>query len=123
MLRLQYSMAVVRLVNGVADQSQRGKFAAPVASLAADAGLPRVLVDLRHEATHNELPSLEMLRLAADHALVWLRSHYWVPQQQAFQAQRTQLKQVLKDYLSLQVLALSVAPTGDCQIMERHFSH
>lgn len=26
------------------------------------AGLPRILVDLRHEATHNELPSLATLR-------------------------------------------------------------
>lgn len=29
---------------------------------AAPAGLPRILVDLRHEATHNELPSLAALR-------------------------------------------------------------
>ncbi len=29
------------------------------------AGLPRILVDLRHEATHNELPSLAALRWGA----------------------------------------------------------
>ncbi len=37
----------------------------------------RLLVDLRHEATHNELPSLACLRLAAAHALTWLAGHYW----------------------------------------------
>jgi hypothetical protein len=61
-LRLQYAMAVVRMVNGIADSSQRGRVAASVASLASVAGLPRILVDLRHEATHNELPSLAALR-------------------------------------------------------------
>lgn len=61
-LRLQYGMAVVRMVNGIADSSQRGRVAASVASLASQAGLPPILVDLRHEATHNELPSLAALR-------------------------------------------------------------
>lgn len=61
-LRLQYSMALVRMVNGIADSAQRGRLAASVASLAGAAGLPRLLVDLRHEATHNELPSLAALR-------------------------------------------------------------
>ena len=37
-LRLQYSMAVVRLVNGIADSSQKGRVAASVAGHAAQAG-------------------------------------------------------------------------------------
>lgn len=34
-------------------------------------------MDLRHEATHNELPSAAVLRLAADQALGWLQANYW----------------------------------------------
>jgi hypothetical protein len=34
-------------------------------------------VDLRHESTHNELPSAASLRLAADQALAWLQLNYW----------------------------------------------
>ena len=49
-LRALYALAVVRLVNGVTDPAQKGRFAAPVASLARSAGLPALLVDLRHEA-------------------------------------------------------------------------
>ena len=74
---MSYAMAIVRLVNGVADAAQKGKYAASVAGLAATAGLPRVLVDVRHEATHNELPTVKMLRLAASHALSWLQGSYW----------------------------------------------
>lgn len=37
-LRLQYAMAVVRMVNGIADSAQRGRIAASVASLASAAG-------------------------------------------------------------------------------------
>jgi ribosomal biogenesis protein LAS1 len=34
-------------------------------------------VDIRHTATHNELPTLAALRLGARHALQWLASQYW----------------------------------------------
>jgi ribosomal biogenesis protein LAS1 len=37
-LRLQYALAVVRMVNGIADSAQRGRVAASVAGLAAAAG-------------------------------------------------------------------------------------
>lgn len=65
------------MVNGITDSQQKGRVAVSVASLATAAGLPRLLVDLRHEATHNELPSLQVLRLAAQQALAWLRTNYW----------------------------------------------
>lgn len=65
------------MVNGISDSQQKGRVAVSVASLASAAGLPRLLVDLRHEATHNELPSLRVLRLAAHQALAWLRASYW----------------------------------------------
>ena len=80
LVRLQYSLAIVRLVNGVADSSQKGKVAFSVASLAKQYGLPRLLVDLRHESTHNELPSLQVLRIAAQHGLAWLKERYWKAQ-------------------------------------------
>lgn len=72
----------MRFVNGVADSAQKGRVASSVAHLAQQAGIPRILVDIRHESTHNELPSLSVLRVAAKQALEWLRTKYW-------QAQRT----------------------------------
>lgn len=63
--RLALSAAVVRAVNGVADAGQRGETARPVAQLAEAAGLPVWLVDVRHRATHQRLPSAAVLRGAA----------------------------------------------------------
>ncbi len=40
-------------------------------------GIPRILVDVRHDASHNELPSLALLRLASTAAVSWLSSAYW----------------------------------------------
>lgn len=57
-------MSLVRFINGITDQGQKGRAAIPVATLAEAAGLPRLLVDIRHEAVHNELPSLPLLRMA-----------------------------------------------------------
>lgn len=49
-LRSLYSLTLLRFVNGVTDAAQKGRWAAPVAQLARSAGLPPVLVDIRHEA-------------------------------------------------------------------------
>lgn len=65
------------MVNGIADSQQRGRMALSVNRLAESAGISRLLVDVRHEATHNELPSLSTLRLAASQALEWLVCNYW----------------------------------------------
>ena len=107
MLRMQYSMALVRLVNGIADSSQKGKVAASVASLASTAGLPRSLVDLRHEATHNELPSLAVLRLAGGQGLDWLRAHYWRRQAAQLEASLGQVAALAREYLGLHLAAAS----------------
>jgi hypothetical protein len=37
-------------------------------------------VDVRHDATHGELPSFDVLKYAADEAMRWLENTYWLPQ-------------------------------------------
>jgi len=76
-LRMTYSMAITRFVNTAVDANQKGRFAAPISVLASAAELPRVLVDLRQDATHGVLPGLPVLQLAAKRALLWLRENYW----------------------------------------------
>lgn len=44
---------------------------------AHDIGLPASLVELRHEATHGDLPSLTILRSTAQRSLEWLYVDYW----------------------------------------------
>jgi ribosomal biogenesis protein LAS1 len=44
---------------------------------AMDLGLPASFVELRHEATHREPPSLVVLRKAAQRSLEWLWDNYW----------------------------------------------
>ena len=88
MLRLAYAAALIRTVNGAVDPSQKGKFAAPVSSLARKIGLPTVLVDIRMEASHQELPTLELLRHGSERALQWLFERYWAAQRAALDAAR-----------------------------------
>lgn len=40
-------------------------------------GLPERFVDLRHQATHDEMPSLEVLRQMARRGLDWLWERWW----------------------------------------------
>ena len=60
------------------------------------AGLPRMLVAIRHEATHNELPSLSQLRLGADRAVAWLKESYWERQAQYLQTNQALVSSLLK---------------------------
>ena len=62
---LMYAMAVTRLVNGITDPLQQAARASSVKHLAQSVGLPPSLVELRHDCTHNRLPSLDRLRVAA----------------------------------------------------------
>jgi ribosomal biogenesis protein LAS1 len=79
-LRMAYSTAILRGVNGLADALQQNRaYAASVASLCEQMGLPGWLVDIRHEAAHNDLPSLSVLRLATKTFLGYLEERYWVP--------------------------------------------
>ena len=47
-------------------------------SIAKSIGLPATYVELRHQATHEELPSLPKLRTATQKALWWIWDYYWV---------------------------------------------
>lgn len=63
-LRQSYAAAIIRMVNGLVDPLQSGAYARSIAAIATQLGLPSWLVELRHAATHEDLPSLELLREA-----------------------------------------------------------
>jgi len=71
-LQLSYSMVIVRAVNGLVDGNQQGIYANSVLSLAEKIGLPGWIVELRHDSTHNQVPSLSVLRSAAHYLMDWL---------------------------------------------------
>ena len=97
---LMYAMAVTRLVNGITDPLQQGARASSVKHLAQSVGLPPSLVELRHDCTHNRLPSLDRLRVAADQALLWLHEHYWLPQCAAQSESKDAMRRCLTEYQS-----------------------
>ncbi|KAJ7630589.1 Las1-like-domain-containing protein [Roridomyces roridus] len=78
-LRHSYAAAIIRLVNGLVDPLQLGAYARSIASIANQLGLPPWLVELRHAATHEDLPSLELLRQAARESMTWLLHNYFIP--------------------------------------------
>ncbi|KAG9157669.1 hypothetical protein Leryth_014189 [Lithospermum erythrorhizon] len=83
MLSMLYSMAIMRLVNGVVERTRK-KNEISIAEAADAIDLPRMLIDVRHEGSHRELPSLPLVRLASSKALDWLKSYYWQPQKSSF---------------------------------------
>ena len=61
-LRLLYSIAFIRFVNGLIDPAQKGVYAASMSGIADQLGLPAWFVELRHAGTHDQLPTLTLLR-------------------------------------------------------------
>ncbi len=51
---------------------------------------------MRHEAAHNELPSLAVLRLAARVALAWLAAGYWQRQADHLAACQARIAELLQ---------------------------
>lgn len=49
-------------VNGLVDPLQKSYYASSISNLAGQLGLPGFFVDLRHAATHEDLPTLAALR-------------------------------------------------------------
>lgn len=79
-LRLAYACAILRAINGLADTLQQQRsMAASVAVLCSELGVPAWLVAIRHEATHNQLPPLPTLRMAANALLRYFQTVYWEP--------------------------------------------
>ncbi|XP_074345976.1 uncharacterized protein LOC141684760 isoform X3 [Apium graveolens] len=69
MLAMLYSMAIMRLVNGVVEKTRK-KTEVSIGEVADELGIPRMLIDVRHECSHRDLPSLRLVRLASCKALV-----------------------------------------------------
>jgi Las1-like len=110
-LRMSYSCAVVRCINGFADvlQQHRG-VAASVAMLCQQIGIPLWLVDLRHEATHNALPTLPVLRMAATSLLQYLQQVYWKPIQLDLQQQMNRCEKLWFSYFQRSNQSETAAP-------------
>lgn len=112
--RLALSMTLIRLVNGTTDQLQpRGdrSIARSVYSLAVELNLPLILVEIRHQASHNALPRLSVLEAAAQKALLWLHENYWEPQSRcissSLESTTESIKKVFEDVASDQSIVLS----------------
>ncbi|KAI8525985.1 hypothetical protein RHMOL_Rhmol13G0273200 [Rhododendron molle] len=64
MLSMMYCMAIVRLVNGVVEKTRK-KTEVSIGEAADWLNIPRMLIDIRHEGSHRDLPSLRLVRLAS----------------------------------------------------------
>lgn len=106
-LRQSYATAIIRLVNGLVDPLQVGAYARSIASIATQLGFPSWLVELRHAATHEDLPSIDLLREAARQSMSWLLHNYFLPTINPFSSPQQvarplrSLTPVLKQYKGL----------------------
>ncbi|KAL8872831.1 MAG: hypothetical protein Q9174_001609 [Haloplaca sp. 1 TL-2023] len=72
-----YCTAICRFVTGLLDSEQDSYHKQSMYNRARQLNLPASLVELRHEVTHGEIPSLVVLRQSALRSLDWLRHDYW----------------------------------------------
>ncbi|KAK1778327.1 Las1-like-domain-containing protein [Copromyces sp. CBS 386.78] len=76
-VRAAYSAAFSRFVTGLLDSHQDKQRKMSMYGVAKSVGLPATFVELRHQATHEQLPSLTRLRTAAKKGLGWIWEYYW----------------------------------------------
>jgi hydroxyacylglutathione hydrolase len=66
-----------RFVTGLLDGHQDKQRKQSMYAVAKTIGLPATFVELRHQSTHEQLPSRAKLRSAAHKALAWIWDYYW----------------------------------------------
>ncbi|PHH71600.1 hypothetical protein CDD80_5119 [Ophiocordyceps camponoti-rufipedis] len=76
-VRATYAAAFSRFVTGLLDGHQDKLRKQSMYAVAATVGLPAAFVELRHQATHEQLPSRAKLRAMAERALDWIWNYYW----------------------------------------------
>jgi hypothetical protein len=118
-LREMYTTAFIRFVNGVLDAYQTSVFAKSVAKIAEEISFPRLFVDIRHDGTHNQLPSLDLLRSAAEKALEWLQKNYWDLQTDFIENLREICKELLGSYKSNMKRLARMKNDHDNETMEK----
>lgn len=64
-------------VTGMTDSQQDGLHKKSMYHVSREVGIPASFVEIRHEATHGELPPLVIFRRAAERSLDWLYNEYW----------------------------------------------
>ena len=64
-------------MTGLLDSEQDAKYKVSMYAKAKQIKLPASFVELRHEATHGDLPSVIVFRRAAEKSLDWLWNDYW----------------------------------------------
>ncbi|XP_031268345.1 uncharacterized protein LOC116126810 [Pistacia vera] len=99
LLAMLYCMAILRLVNCVVEKTRR-KSEFSIAEAAAAIGIPRKLIDVRHEGSHRDLPALQVVRDCSDKALDWLKAYYWEPQKKQIPFQRDSTADIRRDIQS-----------------------
>ncbi|XP_012472208.1 uncharacterized protein LOC105789382 isoform X1 [Gossypium raimondii] len=87
LLAMLYCMAILRIVNCVIEKTRK-RTGISIADAADAIGIPRRLIDVRHEGSHRDLPSLTIARDSSVVALNWLKSYYWEPQKKQIPFQR-----------------------------------
>lgn len=75
--RIMLSTIFVRLVNGFTDPFQKKKKYISINTMGNKLNIPPMFIQIRHDATHRELPSLNTLVKESKRALYWIGNIYW----------------------------------------------
>ncbi|KAL4630818.1 ribosomal biogenesis protein LAS1L [Arapaima gigas] len=73
---LLYGTALVRFVNLITERRQK-RISTSLRRLAGKMNIPEWIVNLRHEITHRNLPTLKWCRRGCKFVLEWLQQEYW----------------------------------------------
>jgi ribosomal biogenesis protein LAS1 len=124
-VRAVYSAAFTRFVTGFCDigrNRERALEPSSMLEIARQIGMPPEFVALRHEATHEELPSVQRLVTVCGQALDWLWKVYWerldqptavaLPAETDIQHVRNESRRIFKEFRGARKQALKAQNVG-----------
>ncbi|XP_071484672.1 uncharacterized protein [Diadema antillarum] len=89
-VRSESTLAIIRMVNIHTEPLQKGLKSLKVHELAEEIEIPKWVVDIRHEGTHNRKPDAARVEGAVRFCLNWLKEKFWLPQMEAMENSYTE---------------------------------
>ena len=74
------SLAIIRFINGVVEPFKDSNLSASIQLICNEHNIPDHVLNIRHAATHGQMPTFDFACVGALSALNWLQENYWEQQ-------------------------------------------
>ena len=94
------SLGIIRFINGVIEPYKDANISSSIQTICNELNVPDHVLNIRHAATHGQIPTFEFACVGALSALKWLRDNYWEQQLNVLKNIRNEARNEIISYFN-----------------------